>query len=235
MLETIREAPLGQAIRLVSRNRLLRYPEELPDFVLPTQYRLLLETESTTNPPYLEPSSIASGLLEKDDDVDPHHFRTPISKNTDLEALERVVTMKSVRTAPYSTERMRAEESLDRTKSLPIAPQKTSDGIILVDWYSTDDSASPQNWSSFKKNSIIFILCFYTCIVYCAGPIYAASESGIIEEFGISPIAASLGLSLYVLAYGIGDLVFSPLTEIPAIGETLFIVSTQVFEAKFSS
>ena len=108
---------------------------------------------------------------------------------------------------------------VERTKSIPIVPQITADGVILVDWYETDDADNPQNWSFFKKSAVVFILCIYTSIVYCAGPIYAASEgSGILEEYRISAVPASLGLSLYVLAYGVGDLIFSPLTEIPVVG-----------------
>lgn len=32
------------------------------------------------------------------------------------------------------------------------------------------------------------------------------------------PVVASLGLALYVLGYGVGPLLFSPLSEIPIIG-----------------
>jgi DHA1 family multidrug resistance protein-like MFS transporter len=48
--------------------------------------------------------------------------------------------------------------------------------------------------------------------------IYAPAIGGVIEEFGVSVQVASLGLSLYVLAYGLGPMIFSPLSEIPAIG-----------------
>jgi DHA1 family multidrug resistance protein-like MFS transporter len=218
MLEIIREAPLGQAIRLISRNRLLRYPEELPDFELPVQYRLLIKSEGYFKKQHHEPTSYSPEVVEQDDSVTPHHSETLTDEDPDLEALEQLGAVVSIRTAPYSAERMRAERELDRTKSLPIAPQKSPDGTIFVDWYTTDDPANPQNWSSFKKNFVVFVLCFYTWTVYCAGPIYAASEPGVVEKFHISPVAASLGLSLYVLAYGIGDLLFSPLTEIPIIG-----------------
>ncbi|PQE12430.1 major facilitator superfamily transporter protein [Rutstroemia sp. NJR-2017a BVV2] len=218
MLEIIREAPLGQAIRLVSRNRLLRYPEEFPDFELPVQYRLLIKSEGYFKKQHHEPASVAPEVFEQEDSVTPHHSETLTDEGPDLEALEQLGAVVSIRTAPYSAERMRAEQELDRTKSVPIAPQKSSDGTIFVDWYTTDDPENPQNWSSFKKNFVVFILCFYTWTVYCAGPVYAASEPGVVEKFNISPVAASLGLSLYVLAYGIGDLLFSPLTEIPTIG-----------------
>lgn len=107
---------------------------------------------------------------------------------------------------------------LQLMRSAAIAPQKTADGIVFVDWYTNDDPANPQNWSCRKKAFVIFVLCIYTWTVYCAGPIYATGEEGIQREFGIGPVASTLGLALYILAYGIGDLLFAPLTEIPVIG-----------------
>lgn len=38
------------------------------------------------------------------------------------------------------------------------------------------------------------------------------------EAFGVGITAAQLGLALYVLAYGIGPIIFSPLSEIPIVG-----------------
>jgi len=72
-----------------------------------------------------------------------------------MEILRNVSTAGSTRSAPYSTERMRTEQLLDieRAKSLPITPQQTLDGIVVVGWYTSDDPANPQNWSSFKKSS----------------------------------------------------------------------------------
>jgi DHA1 family multidrug resistance protein-like MFS transporter len=44
---------------------------------------------------------------------------------------------------PYTHERFDVEQALsaEKTKSIAIAPTKTKDGIILVDWYTTDDPA----------------------------------------------------------------------------------------------
>lgn len=99
---------------------------------------------------------------------------------------------------------MKAERELEleRHKSIPIAPQKTADGLILVDWYTTDDPANPQNWSQFKKAFVIFVLCAYTTTIYCAGPIYSHAEDGIVQHFRVSPVAASPGLALYGLLRG---------------------------------
>jgi len=48
--------------------------------------------------------------------------------------------------------------------------------------------------------------------------IYTPSEPYLISQLGASETGASLGLALYVLAYGMGPLLFSPLSEIPFIG-----------------
>jgi DHA1 family multidrug resistance protein-like MFS transporter len=39
----------------------------------------------------------------------------------------------------------------NRGPSRPIIPDKLDDGTILVDWYTTDDPANPQNWPLSKK------------------------------------------------------------------------------------
>ncbi|KIW91973.1 uncharacterized protein Z519_06955 [Cladophialophora bantiana CBS 173.52] len=50
------------------------------------------------------------------------------------------------------------------------------------------------------------------------------------EQFGVRHTAASLPLSLYVLAYGIGPLLFAPLTEIPIIGRnSIYIITFILF------
>lgn len=40
----------------------------------------------------------------------------------------------------------------------------------------------------------------YTFSVYIGSSIYTPSEQGIMDRFGVSPTAAALGMSLYVLA-----------------------------------
>ena len=44
------------------------------------------------------------------------------------------------------------------------------------------------------------------------------------EKFDISEEAANLTLSIYVLAYGLGPIIFSPLSEVPALGRNPFYV-----------
>jgi DHA1 family multidrug resistance protein-like MFS transporter len=129
-------------------------------------------------------------------------------------------TKSRAETMPYSTERFEVEQqlALERTKTIPITPKKTTDGIVLVDWYTSDDPANPQNWSSRKRVFVTVLMCAYTWVVYTGSSIYAASEGGVMEQFNVNPTEAVLPLSLYVLAYGVGPLIFAPLSEIPIIG-----------------
>lgn len=50
MYDIIRDAPLGQAIRWISGNKYLQYPEEAPDLELLPQYRLVTEDDKTSQP-----------------------------------------------------------------------------------------------------------------------------------------------------------------------------------------
>ncbi|KAJ2983156.1 hypothetical protein NQ176_g896 [Zarea fungicola] len=219
MLDLIRDAPLGQAIRFLSRNKLLRYPEEEEGFKLPVEYELKL-AQGVSDKEKPQSPSAGSTLFVPTPDSDTEAQVSSPREYDDLESLGRTHTLRSTHTEPYSNARLEAERQLEllRTRSIAIEPKKTVDGIVLVDWYTTDDPANPQNWSSSKKYFVVLVLCIYTWTVYCAGPIYATAEEGIQKEFGVSAVASTLGLSLYVLAYGIGDLLFAPLTEIPIIG-----------------
>jgi DHA1 family multidrug resistance protein-like MFS transporter len=220
MYDLIREAPLGQAIRWITKGRLLQYPEEKLDFKIPLQYI----TELNASEKIKEPRKAApQSNLADSGSAGIYHTMNIDSLNDaeeDLEGLGMVRSMSTFRSAPYSNERFQAELQLDirRTKTIPIIPLKTADGIILVDWYTTDDPANPQNWSSSKKIFIVFVISIYTWVAYVGSSIFAPSEGGVEEDFGVSPIAAELGLSLFVLAYGVGPLLFGPLSEIPIIG-----------------
>jgi MFS transporter, DHA1 family, multidrug resistance protein len=218
MYDLIRDAPLGQFIRLLTKNKYLQYPEERPDFVLPPEYSRALNSSLPEKGP---PSS---------DEVD------SISNLgiDDVESLNIIRTTSIIQpnSQAWTAERFQAERQLylQRTKSIPITPQKTQDGVILVDWYTTDDAANPYNWSRVKRAFVVFVLCSYTFVVYIGSSIYVPAHDAVMERFGVSAAAASVPLSIYVVAYGVGPLAFAPLSEIPIIGRNpIYIVGTLLF------
>lgn len=230
MSDLIREAPIGQVLRFITKNRVFKYPEELEGFQLPESYNTLLNAQEKSTPlsdSETDEEKAAEGFPELS-----HHVTTRSVKSGDMEANAAITRTKSREaTTPYTEERLRVEEELavERTKSLAIVPQKTQDGNILVDWYTTDDPANPQNWTVRKKNFVSFVICLYTFAVYTGSAIYTPSEAGVIRQFGISPEDASLPLSLYVLAYGIGPLLWAPLSEMPFIGRSPVYTVTFLF------
>ena len=101
-----------------------------------------------------------------------------------------------------------------------------TDRMIIVTWWSDDDTDNPHNWGRAKKSWMSIVILLYTFGIYLGASIYTASTADISRIFHVSPIAASVGLSVYVIGYGIGPLLWSPLSEIPAVGRNLPYVTT---------
>lgn len=178
-----------------------------------------------------EKASPPNGNGEKRDEAQGHgHTPTPPDQapSASRERLHLHRTGTGSSTRAFTQERLEeeAQHDLERTKSVPIVPKRTRDGAILVDWYYSDDPENPHNWSNSKRLGVTLIICFYTFVVYTTSAIYVSSEVGVQRVFGVSEIKSTLGLSIYVLGYGIGPLIFSPLSEIPVIGRNPVYIAT---------
>ncbi|KAI9661747.1 MAG: hypothetical protein M1821_008986 [Bathelium mastoideum] len=306
MSDLFRDAPLGQIIRWVTKNRVLQYPEERSDFILPFSYKIAeaTTTESledirreesplpnvdtvlrTASQSGSQPGSQDTTDVEKEVDGDGGYDLEKIKTAKDLEfeaqgrrsgighirnakgdkefeahrgnSAERLrqtsrslkttktnrtgKSVRSIERIPTQTalaqvrtqedlEQQLSNASMPRQPSQPIAPGKLDDGTILVDWYDTDDPANPQNWTFGKKLLTLTLICLYTLAVYMGSAIYTPSTQGVSQRFGVSTTAAELGLSLYVLAYGVGPMLFSPISEIPVIGRNPpYIITFAIF------
>ncbi|KAL7783170.1 major facilitator superfamily domain-containing protein [Trichoderma afarasin] len=108
--------------------------------------------------------------------------------------------------------------NLEGTSEPSSGSEDSNKKTVFVTWYSDQDPENPQNWSNGRKIWVSTLLFIYTVAAYMGASIYTASEDGIMKKFGVSQTVASLGLTLYVLGYGIAPMILSPLTEIPAIG-----------------
>lgn len=213
MEAAIRDAPLGQIIRYFTNNKYLQYPEEKPGFQLPETWVQMMNSldneKKHAEPANREKESSDSNQTSSDQDSE------EVSRTSTLNAEDRLEAN---------------EAELEKIKSIPITPRKTRDGSILVDWYYSDDQENPHNWGNLKRALITTIICLYTFVVYTTSAIYTASEQGIMQQFGVGEVVVTLGLSLYVLGYGLGPLFFSPLSEIPLIGRNpVYIVTMFLF------
>ena len=77
----------------------------------------------------------------------------------------------------------------------------------LVEW-TMHDPDNPRNWSSPKKVFVTFQICFLTTSVYIGSAIYTAGISGVEQEFRVSQVASLLGLTLFVLGYALGPMIW---------------------------
>lgn len=118
-------------------------------------------------------------------------------------------------------ERIRTEESpeeIDEDDHTHPSHSLADKDDNIVTWYGPTDPANPQNWSLVKKCWATFLLCLLTFSIYIGSAIYSPGYESLIMEFGTNHTIATLGLTLFVIGYGIGPLFLAPLSEIPAIG-----------------
>lgn len=232
MSDLIRDAPIGQIIRFVTGKRYLKYPEEEGDWQCPDAYQEKQQqkrsavTSSASSSTDVEKSTelekeqpptgnpLTATATQPDVERGPTNERS-LSRVLSSPRVSRINTQSSYREAHEDAVR---QETIKQEASRPLTPERTANNQILVTWYTTDDPANPQNWSPKKKALVILQIYMYTLAVYIAAAIYTPAEPEVIEKFGLTQEVAGLGLSMYVLGYGTGPLLFSPMSEIPIIG-----------------
>lgn len=142
MNEVLRDSPFGQIVRFLSKNKYFQYAEERDGFqnpyygsqILQKEVDIELPTTAASSNTTLEPTAT---VLERSSSQE-FTTKPPLAEATnDVEnglsdnPIERVVTMQS-------------QSEVQRTESRPIKPTTTSDGTILVDWYTTGNTPSSQ-------------------------------------------------------------------------------------------
>lgn len=96
------------------------------------------------------------------------------------------------------------------TDSSSNTEKNTSDARqYLVDWSGPDDPSMPVNWPLSTKLLVLTNVILVNLSFYTAPGIYTASIPSIEDRFGVSEEVGTLGLALFVIAYGIGPLIVS--------------------------
>ncbi|KAL0930658.1 MFS multidrug transporter [Colletotrichum truncatum] len=89
----------------------------------------------------------------------------------------------------------------------------TEEDPFLVQWID-NDPRNPMLFSRRKKWFITMMVSLTTLAVALLSSAYTGGIREIIQEFGISQIVATLGVSLFVLGFAIGPLLWAPLSEL---------------------
>ncbi|KAH7080483.1 major facilitator superfamily domain-containing protein [Paraphoma chrysanthemicola] len=199
--DLIRDSPFGHIVRLVSRGKYFQYPEEL-DHTLWKKYV----------------SEEKSGYMA--------HHGTAQPPEEESQELNQAVGMREREGRDSETSsHTHVEEGRNVASGVRVDPEKGKDKHV-VDWYGPDDPQNPRNWSRAKKFFVTFEICFLTFSVYIGSAIYTPGLLDVVEVFGVAQVPATLGLTLYVAGYGLGPIIWSPMSEVPQIGRLWVYIGT---------
>ncbi|GAB1198184.1 hypothetical protein APSETT444_007493 [Aspergillus pseudonomiae] len=105
----------------------------------------------------------------------------------------------------------------------PYRGSGTDDDPYIVEWI-PNDPRNPMLLNKSLKWAYTITVAFATFGVSLSSSAYAGSIQEIIKDFGISEEVATLGVSLFVLGFAVGPLVWAPLSEL--IGrQIVFLIS----------
>lgn len=77
-----------------------------------------------------------------------------------------------------------------------------------------NDRRDPMGWDIWKKWAITLMIAFPTFAVAFVSSAYTGGIAQIQEQFGASTEVVTLGVSFYVLGFGLGPLLWAPLSEV---------------------
>ncbi|KAK1225853.1 hypothetical protein PQX77_011196 [Marasmius sp. AFHP31] len=220
MKDIVRDSFLGQAINSLSGGRLLGYADQRPGYEVPTRY---------LRSPSLSPQAthIPSTEEEKKPKAKGGSQAVVEVREVDVDAEPTDTAYPPPPSPPAHIPGSGSESDLGADRFRDV---ESGVNAYLVGWEGPDDPDNPKNWSSFKKGFVAFCISLLTFSVYIGSAIYTPSIPGIMEHFDISQTKATLGLTLYVLAYGIGPMFLTPLQELPSLGRNpVYIIGLAIF------
>ncbi|KAI1386722.1 polyamine transporter 1 [Hypoxylon trugodes] len=115
----------------------------------------------------------------------------------------------------------RRDTALSRIRSRPTVPpfnhplaREKTGHEYLVDFDGPDDPYRPVNWPRHKKVVTTLLYGLVTMTATWASSSYSAGTLQIAEQFGVGRQVATLGTTLFLLGFGIGPLLWAPLSEV---------------------
>ncbi|KAI9927578.1 hypothetical protein MW887_003197 [Aspergillus wentii] len=109
------------------------------------------------------------------------------------------------------------------------AGKGTEDDPYIVD-YLHNDPQDAMNFSYGRKRAIAILQSLSTFVVTFSSSVYVSSIGGIEKRFIVSGEVATLGLSLFVLGFAVGPLIWAPLSEMYG-RRAIYVVSFMAYTA----
>lgn len=96
----------------------------------------------------------------------------------------------------------------------PFPPPLPEREEYVVEFDGPDDPMHAQNWPLKKKLPVAIVLGYVTLTAAFGSSIFSAATGTVAQVFGISREVGILGVSLYVLGFATGPLVWAPFSEL---------------------
>ncbi|OQO12309.1 hypothetical protein B0A48_02951 [Cryoendolithus antarcticus] len=219
--DIIRDSAFGQIVRLVSGKKAFQYADEKnPDLwkqAVDEKKSGYLAHHGTAEPP--------------EDDKESLNGLGGVRTRENGYSLEAPPRRRDLDLSDSDSQRTQVPEDVNQASGVKVDPENGKD-INLVSWYGPEDSDNPMNWSTSKKVFVTAQICLLTTSIYIGSSIYSAGTESVMATFGVSQVAATLGLCLFVAGYGIGPMLWAPMSEIPFIGRNpVYLGTLAVFVA----
>lgn len=119
----------------------------------------------------------------------------------------------------------RATESIEIAPGhyLPPVPD-TPENDFMVEFLGPDDPDRPTNWPMWKKSYLSVVMTLSTLVVAWGSAVLAAGVEEVAEEFHVGRVVAVLAaISLYVVGFAFGPVVWGPSSELVGRKLPLFL------------
>ncbi|GFF63608.1 uncharacterized transporter mfs2 [Aspergillus lentulus] len=116
--------------------------------------------------------------------------------------------------------------------SYPYSGSGTDEDPYVVTWI-PDDPRNPMNFTEARKWSYTILVAIATLAVTLVSSAYTGGVEEIQQEFGIGSEVATLGVSLFVLGFAIGPLLWAPLSEL--FGRQILFIGTYALLTAFNA
>ncbi|KIW71776.1 hypothetical protein PV04_00013 [Phialophora macrospora] len=84
----------------------------------------------------------------------------------------------------------------------------------LVDFDGPDDPENPKNWTKARRWGITISMGLMTFVVTFSSSIYAVAIEPVAKEYHIGYVPSTLGVSLFLLGFVLGPVLFGPASEV---------------------
>jgi hypothetical protein len=106
------------------------------------------------------------------------------------------------------------EDLLTQIPGITVIKNDNKETYYQVDWTGPNDPFNPKTWSTPHRIYSTLLVCVVAFVATFASSIDSAILTRASTEFGVSEVAESLATALFLVGFGLGALLLSPLSEL---------------------